>query len=659
MKFKALILILIAGMSSPALSNETDSIFSDIDQSIRFREYSEAVNKLKELIQLEIPEAQYRMADLYRSGKGVKRNMKAAITLYEKAALSGLVEAQYTLASIFEKRGQFQNISKAKKWYQTAADQGYRKAIEKIDQLNSSAISSAKHEVDDEIIFSAVRNNDLKRVQTFIDQGIDLNLFDSNLRSTFMIALLSEHEEMSKMLIPLSHHLDQADLEKRKPIHIASGLGYIDIVQQLISKKVDINAQDSLGNTALMIATRHNDADMISLLLKNKAKHLIQNKKKQTAINLVQLQNNNKTTRVYNRFGIKTKKEAESFANLDVNTFKKSIASDSSLYKGWPLLNVASLLGEIEIAKILLTQNVDLSATDNEGNTALHRAASKGELEIAKLLISNGSLVNALNNKLESPLYLAAFSGKRKMIEYLLNKNADTSLIAKNKSNALSISILNKHPESAIALASSKLNPSFLHHATLLAIQNKMETLSLKLLARDNLVNAVDLDRRNSLWHCANTGQTKALNYLLKNKSPNLDALDINGYSALARAVNNGNAEVSRILIEHGASIDTLTQEKNTLLMLSIVSGNTEITKKLLGLKANVNAKNNSGDTALMLAAASKKDDIIKLLIQAGADIQTRNKDDLNAYEIALKAGHNDTATLIREHSGRLFKIFN
>ena len=119
---------------------------------------------------------------------------------------------------------------------------------------------------------------------------------------------------------------------------------------------------------------------------------------------------------------------------------------------------------------------------------------------------------------------------------------------------------------------------------------------------------------------------SRVLNYLLKNKKPNLDARDINGYSALARAVNNGN---------------------------------TEITKKLLGLKANVNAKNNSGDTALMLAAASKKDNIIKLLIQTGADIQTRNKDELNAYEIALKAGHSDTAALIREHSGRLFKIFN
>ena len=44
------------------------------------------------------------MAGLYRSGKGVNSDLDKATGLYKKAAISGLPEAQYTLASIIEKQ---------------------------------------------------------------------------------------------------------------------------------------------------------------------------------------------------------------------------------------------------------------------------------------------------------------------------------------------------------------------------------------------------------------------------------------------------------------------------------------------------------------------------------------------------------------------------
>ncbi len=631
-----------------------------IDRSIRLREYSLAVEQLQPLLKQNIAKAQFLMGGLYRSGLGVPKNMEKAITEYRKASQNGLDVAQFTLASLLEKRGSTnQQISEIRLWYKAAAKQGHRKAIKKLASLENRKSNKNLINISKKNIFSAIRNNALNQIQAYIENGVNFNIIDNRQRTPLMVSLLSGHSEMSSLLLPVSTGLDNPDINNDRPLHIATTNGFSRLVKALIQHKVDINALDSQGNTALIIATRHDDNNIMALLLDNHADHRIRNKKNQTAAQLAQTHDLKQAKLIFQQYAIKLPEKNRDFSQLDINTFKSSISSASSLYKGWPLINIASMLGELAIISQLLDQGADINATDSMGNTALHRAAGKGQLKTVKLLISRGSNINAVNSNNQTALYIAASTGQIKTIQYLIKKSADSSVIANSKNSALSIAILNQHAESALALVSEKLDNSSIHSALFIALKKHMEAVSTHLIKRDKLLIFSDSKNRSALWHSADNGLIKATTALLNKNQLDINSSDINGYTALARAIQKRHTEIVQLLIKYDASMNTITREGNSILMLSVIADQTNIFNKILQLSTTINTKNKAGDTALMLAAGNGNNAFVKQLINAGSDIQTRNQDDLNAYQVAINSGHKSTAKLIRDNSGKLFKFFN
>jgi ankyrin repeat protein len=646
-------------LSAPALS-DIKTTMEAVDKSIRLRQYTQAVKQLQPLLKQNIAEAQYRMAGLYRSGKGVNSDLNKATGLYKKAAISGLPDAQYTLASILEKQDPNKtNPVEAIKWYRAAADQGYQRAIKKLAYLKKTNSDKNKLNISQDRIFSAIRTNDLERVRSLIKGGVNLDIVDADNRSTFLVALQSGHREMSELLLFNSSKLDTPDSNNDRPIHIAARNGYINIVLDLIRINVDINAQDHLGNTALIIATRHDDKNMMNLLINNNADYSIKNKKSQSAPQLAQILDLKIAKSVFVKQGIELPAQNEGFAEVDIKTFQKAISKSGSLYKGWPLLNVASLLGETAIVNQLLDQDVNVLATDISGNSAMHRAASEGQLGIVNLLISHSGNINAVNKRNETPLYLAAKSGRLKTVNSLVKKGADTSIIAKNKTSALSIAIANGHPKSALALSNGRLDKASIHRALLFAIQKKMQKLAIQLIKIDDHVNRADSKKRSALWYSADLGLRKVTAALIQSKQVTINLADVNGYTALASAASRGHLSIAKLLISSGASVNTVTGEKNTILMLAVLSGKNEIIDFLLTTDIDIDAKNFAGDTALILASAIGQEAAVGSLIKAGADILARNLDDQNAYQIAINSGHTKIADLIKEGSGALFKLFN
>lgn len=640
--------------------NEAEKTLKAVDRSIRLREYGQAVTLLKPLLNKNNAEAQYRMAGLYRSGSGVKKDMEKAMSNYTKASQNGLADAQFALASLLEKRGtSSQKLIDIQKWYQAAADQGHRKAIQKLASLENKIAESNTPEISREKLFGAIRNNALDKIKALIERNINLDISDRKKRTPLMVSLLAGHREMSRLILDNTGLQDKPDMNGDRPLHIATSRGYSEIVKQLIRNGSKINSTDGLGNTALIIATRHDDKAIIEFLLSNNADHSIINKKNQSAPQLAQALNLKQAKLLFQKHNISLPEKNKDYATLDINSFQASISKSASLYKDWPLINIASVLGEAKIVEQLLDQGAKINATDPAGNTALHRAVSKGQLKIVRLLLSGGSNINAANQKLETPIYLAASSGQLKTIKYLLDQGADSSLIAKNKTSPLSVAISKKQEPSAMLLATAKLDEQSIHRALLLAIQNRMEKLALRLIKRDKLLVFSYANNRSALWHSANSGLVNATSKLLKRNIIDINLADKSGYTALAQAVNNGFEKTASLLIKNGADIKTLTNENNTILMLAVISGKPVLFKKMLKLEKNLDAKNKAGDTALMLAAAGGKIEFVELLIKSGADIQTRNQDDLNAYQIAINSGHDATASLIRESSGKLFKLFN
>ncbi len=103
MRMKPILLILTClFISAPAWGN-LDQSLDEIEKLIRLRDYSEAVSRLKPLAEKGEPEAQYRLAGLYRTGKGVSKDLDKATDLYHVSAQAGHADAQYAFAQIIEK----------------------------------------------------------------------------------------------------------------------------------------------------------------------------------------------------------------------------------------------------------------------------------------------------------------------------------------------------------------------------------------------------------------------------------------------------------------------------------------------------------------------------------------------------------------------------
>jgi ankyrin repeat protein len=649
------LIALLVALGSPVHA-DIDAQLREIDKSIRVRDYARAVQLLKPLVKANQAEANFRMGALFRSGRGVQQDIDKAMKHYESAALQGHAEAQYALASLLEKRAQ---DNEARKWYRIAAEQGHRKSARKLENLNDLANSRASC-IDPEMVFNSILRDDLQQIQACIDGGVDLMVLDSNDHTPLVAAILAEKQEMIALLLPVTKNIEQSDNKGNRALHYAVAKDYRKVVQRLLGAGARVNQPDGLGNTALAIAVRHDNAVMVDLLLKRKANPRVRNNKKKTAIDLAIARGDQKVASAFSRNGINLQKSSQRTLAVDVDSFEKSIRkSGDALYKGWPILSIASLLGEEQIVKQLLAKKVDVNARDQLANTALHRAASKEQTKVMGLLLAAGAKVDARNKNGETPLYLAARAGRATAVKNLLAKGADSRILTADKQSALEVAIANQHEAAAMQLVRKPLNPQARHNALILAVQNGLTEPSLVLVAVDKFLEKPDKNKRTVLWYSAENGMEKVVAKLILRKQRGVDIADVKGYTPLARAVTNGHQSIAQLLIVAGADLTATTTEKNTLLMLAVASGKSAMVDRILSTKPDLDAKNTTGETALMIAAALGNQGIVEKLVNAGANTQLRNRDDMNAFEIATNAGHEEVAVFIKEKSNKLFKLFN
>ena len=89
--------------------------------------------------------------------------------------------------------------------------------------------------------------------------------------------------------------------------------------------------------------------------------------------------------------------------------FEKKVKSWERERKiGGTYLHFAAYLGDVDATKVLIENNADVNAVDEEKFPVLHYAAQDGHVDVAKTLIQNGADVNAVDNIKSTPLGLAA-----------------------------------------------------------------------------------------------------------------------------------------------------------------------------------------------------------------------------------------------------------
>jgi ankyrin repeat protein len=140
----------------------------------------------------------------------------------------------------------------------------------------------------------------------------------------------------------------------------------------------------------------------------------------------------------------------------------------------------------------------------------------------------------------------------------------------------------------------------------------------------------------SELWRAAMGGDVNYVKELIS-QDANPDSTDSEWLSTLAIAARNGNEEVVRVLLDHGANVNARSGGPigQTALMAAASNGNRlTIIRLLVDRGADVNIQGEAGLTALMGAAVEGDIESVKYLLSKGANPSLKDRDGYTAVEL-------------------------
>jgi len=338
--------------------------------------------------------------------------------------------------------------------------------------------------------------------------------------------------------------------------------------------------------------------------------------------------------------------------------------------------------GHKETVALLCHFGVDVNKCDDEGQNALMYAVEFKKIDLVETLQIHNVNFNAKNKKGATALMMACESGYFDMVCELLSGryNVDADLVDNDGMNAFMYACFNGHKcvvEIICALTSTKYVESKdndgctpLMYACMGDHMDVVEVLCSQFNAD---VNAVDkdgdtvlcftksvevfeflykkgavVDHRNAYEQtpfiaCAEDGELKLLQ-ALRGRGSNVDAVDVDGWTALIYAVVNGNYEVTKYLVEECKAEDSCDNDGYNALYHAVNAGNVEITEFLC---ANGSLSIEFACNPLMTAVKNGSVDIVKILCRHNINLHSQNENKETAFMIACSEGHLEIARIL------------
>lgn len=187
------------------------------------------------------------------------------------------------------------------------------------------------------------------------------------------------------------------------PIMIAVNRNNLDMVELLISKGCDVNAQNENGKTALMLAAFAGKLNIIKELHASDASLTLRDK---AGLSVLHYAVDGGNTEAVQYFLFQ-----EENGGVDINAKDKN---------GWsPLLRSASIGGTQQTAEMLVRYKADVNLLDNENKTALMVAIINGNQPFVQVLIEAGANLNVKNEYGRTAYEMAVAMDRRRVVKYL------------------------------------------------------------------------------------------------------------------------------------------------------------------------------------------------------------------------------------------------
>ena len=473
--------------------------------------------------------------------------------------------------------------------------------------------------------------------------------------------------------------------------------GRYDEAKEIFKTKTDINSVDENGDTALHVAARVNEADLVSFLIIKGADTELRNNSGDTALH-VAIKNN-----AIDAAKVLAIVHGDIFAKdaNDNNALELALAKGDRWYDAMITPQTGELRdvdGESIVHYFVKTRDekaidrcisvgVPLSVKDNYGLTPLHLAfqdaGNAGSIRIAaKLLLAGAEPVRGdfsyfedavrTHNMIlrfhdgQTPLHIATIDGHTGIVDYILNEKTSVRtvdiLAAQDISGGTPLHEAVRYGRVDIArlliLGGANINATDSIGKTpilLIIPQNAQKEMYPLLIQYRAKVNQKDM-YGDTVLHVATMANApvNTLSLLVSNGAV-INERNKEGVTPLSLAIELHHKDQVKFYAENGADVYAEDMEGNTPITKALESDTVEMLKTLM-TGANISSTDSSGNTALHIAISKDAPiEYIRYLVEAGSDVNARNKNGDSVLFIAVQKNRRDAGDLLLEKNADIF----
>ena len=482
----------------------------------------------------------------------------------------------------------------------------------------------------------ASRHNQLHIAKFLIQSGAEVNgtvSYESGGKTPLLVAIRNIHVDMAKLLIDSGADVNLCDLMvDETPLMQATGMGLANVVGWLLGSGGDPNKTAADGLSAVHLAARAGNTEVMRLLLDAGAKAYLCTKEGigYQALHIAAMKGHRHI--VHQLLQPKAHPVSLSWWDRVKSKVFSSAASESQ----------APLHPLVDINAVTL----------RGGETPLHLAVRfdmlGSHVGLVRDLVDAGININKKNADDESALYMACSNGKKDVVTILLKAGADVNIGKRLVGHKIRSKSMYQFTPLHVAVVANDLDlvkqlmdygadlnqRGYWNRTTSLVVAMTMSFVPIaKYMILEGIEKGLKFydvdDEGASLLHFVSLSRDgEELAELLIGKGHAVNVKDNKDDYPIHRAVIYSNIDVIEVLLQHGSVVNQVSLSKHSPLSIAVSLEYSDIVSLLLSYGAAINIFCRMNDlrlrtqitvTPLFMAINSSNDELIRLVVNSDA----------------------------------------